>query len=560
MKKIIGKTILLFCLTLNSLFLTPFIPKVFAENIDSFHSEINIYLNGEIEVEETIHYNFGDAQKHGIYRNIPLIKEMNGKKYLLDVSNVSVNGFEGDNAEFTTTNKDNILQIKIGNPNKLTTGSRDYVIRYVVRGAIGYYKTFDELYWNVTGNTWEIPIGQATAIVNFRERNDVDDNTKYGIVCYTGQLGSKNVDCKTSYSKSSAFAITKDQLQPSEGMTVAFKFPKKIVATLLPIPYQSSEEQFLKFLDSPLGKLFIFIVGVLALFWYIIYPIKIFFNWWKNGRDSKSGQNRELAAWFDPPKFKKRFLTPEEAGTIIDEWADQKEISAMIIYLAQNGFLYIKEYEKEKFKLVKKASKKIANNYQKYFIDEIFKDSQELDLDTENISDICENVKKQIFESMTRDGLFAKNPNEIRNFYYVIIALSAFTLNFPLIVSAVIFGLNLVKRTDTGVELKFEALSLKNYMKSQDRQLEFQAKNQIYFEKLLPYAIAFGVEKVWIKRFEKMNFKNPDWYESNSTFTNYMFINNLHSSLSTSTMPDTSSGSSAGFSGGGGGGGGGGSW
>ena len=92
----------------------------------------------------------------------------------------------------------------------------------------------------------------------------------------------------------------------------------------------------------------------------------------------------------------------------------------------------------------------------------------------------------------------------------------------------------------------------------------------MFFEKLLPYAIAFGVEKVWFKRFENVNLKQPEWYSGyyGGNFSNYAFANSLHSSFSTITSaarPETSSsgfssGMSGGFSGGGGGGGGGGSW
>jgi uncharacterized membrane protein len=94
----------------------------------------------------------------------------------------------------------------------------------------------------------------------------------------------------------------------------------------------------------------------------------------------------------------------------------------------------------------------------------------------------------------------------------------------------------------------------------------------MFFEKLLPYAVAFGVEKVWAGRFKDIKLHNPDWYQSydNRAFTTAYFLGSMNSSFSnfrTSATPTRSSSgfssgfsSGGGFSGGGGGGGGGGSW
>ena len=90
------------------------------------------------------------------------------------------------------------------------------------------------------------------------------------------------------------------------------------------------------------------------------------------------------------------------------------------------------------------------------------------------------------------------------------------------------------------------------------------------FEKLLPYAVAFGVEEIWANRFKDIALKQPTWYVSsnNGVFNSIVFAHALSSSstsFAASVMAKSSSGfssgfSGGGFSGGGGGGGGGGSW
>jgi len=105
---------------------------------------------------------------------------------------------------------------------------------------------------------------------------------------------------------------------------------------------------------------------------------------------------------------------------------------------------------------------------------------------------------------------------------------------------------------------------LKNFLVSQERQLEFQADRKMMFEKLLPYAIAFGVEKIWASRFKDLKL-NSEWFQSSSSnvLTAYALTNSLHSSFarsfqSAATPVSSSTGHSSGFSGGSSGGGGGG--
>jgi len=171
---------------------------------------------------------------------------------------------------------------------------------------------------------------------------------------------------------------------------------------------------------------------------------------------------------------------------------------------------------------------------------------------------------------VVKEKLFDKNPQTTRTKYYVLAGIALFTSNFFLAIVAFLFGRVMPRKTVFGVEAKNVLFSLKNFLTSQKRQLEFQADKQMMFERLLPFAVAFGVEKIWAKRFEDLNIVRPNWYHSYSStnFNSYLLVNSLNSSFrsfSTAATPTSSStghssGFSGGFSGGGGGGGGGGSW
>jgi uncharacterized membrane protein len=116
-----------------------------------------------------------------------------------------------------------------------------------------------------------------------------------------------------------------------------------------------------------------------------------------------------------------------------------------------------------------------------------------------------------------------------------------------------------------GAKAAQQARGLQNFLTSQERQLNYQGNMQMLFEKLLPYAVAFGVEKNWMNRFKELGIEvaQPTWYVGQSSFTSSFHDFNSAaraSSYTSTTSSYSSSGFSGGSSGGGGGGGGGGSW
>ena len=206
------------------------------------------------------------------------------------------------------------------------------------------------------------------------------------------------------------------------------------------------------------------------------------------------------------------------------------------------------------------------------FLHDIFAEGSEFSLENHEMYNTAETLKDSLYKQLVDDGSFPSNPKTVRTLYYVLAVIALFTGNILLAVVTFIFARAMPRKTLQGASQAAVARSLKNFLTSQSRQLEFQAKNQMMFEKLLPYAVVFGVERVWTNRFKDINLKPPDWYQGyyQSNFTTALFVASLSSSFSkmNSAMTPTRSSSGfssgfssgGGFSGGGGGGGGGGSW
>ena len=110
-----------------------------------------------------------------------------------------------------------------------------------------------------------------------------------------------------------------------------------------------------------------------------------------------------------------------------------------------------------------------------------------------------------------------------------------------------------------------------------DRIKRLSEEDPKVFDRILPFALVFGLEEKWAKAFDELFIDPPSWYYSpndGGTFNPHIFINDLGRAIdimqkSLYSSPRNASGSrgisaggfgGGGFSGGGFGGGGGGSW
>jgi uncharacterized membrane protein len=125
--------------------------------------------------------------------------------------------------------------------------------------------------------------------------------------------------------------------------------------------------------------------------------------------------------------------------------------------------------------------------------------------------------------------------------------------------------------TEKGFILKEDWLGFKMYMETAERY-RMQNLTPQTFEKYLPYAIIFGIERKWGKAFESFNIQNPSWYSGvysssgihsggfsqSGGFSPSGFSASFSSSFSSAFSSAGGAGSSGGGGGGAGGGGGGG--
>lgn len=567
-------------IALFSLFFLPFVAMAAepGEEIRSFASDITVAADGSILVSERIEYDF-PSQRHGIYRDIPTrYEDENGGRFVIPVKVASVGYGNGTAVPYGIESNSYGVRVKIGDPNRTITGVHTYVIVYSARGALRYYQDHDELYWNVTGTAWQVPIRRAVATVRLPENIPGD---RLALKCFTGAQGSTSQDCLSNRKGNTA------EFAANDALTVVVGWPPGLVARLEP-------EKI-----SPLASVWPVFIPILTLVWLIR-------RWWKQGRDA-AGRDT-LMVQYDPPDK----LTPAELGVLIDEKADLHDISATIVDMAVRGYIKIREVEVKgllsvskdfEFELRKPFLEDAAlKEHEKRVLTTIFSSSPAgTNIRLQTLKNAYEfnttlpKIKHDLYASSVANGYFPEDPDVIRGKYVgmgvlcLIIGFLAavfvggyfepLTVNVfagSVVVSGVfflIFAPMMPRRTEKGTAAFEHAVGFQEYLeKAEKYRLEWQEKEKA-FEFFLPYAMVFGVVAQWTKAFKDMDMKPPDWYEGSAFAAGHFnavsfgsMMRSLDSSVgqAMSAKPQQSSGGSGfgggGHSGGGGGGGGGGSW
>lgn len=532
---------------------------VLAEEIQNYEVDITINTDSSINIQEKILYDFGFLQKHGIYRDIPYKYSARGGTFTIQISDVSVLDETGNKYIFTTSTQNNDFKIKIGDPDSYISGQKTYIINYKVKKAINYFSEHDELYWNAIGGNWLININKSLIKINVPQSSDIT------YACYYGQIKSTTT-CPINKEGNQLTIEHNDVLYPGNYLTIVVGLPKGIL-----------------YKPSTIENIWYTIIDNLIIFLPFIVFIFLLIKWFKHGRDPKG--KGIIVPQYEPLKD----LSPLESITLINERFEIKNIPAEIINLAIKGYVKIKKLEKTSFFnkqdyfLIKiKDIDDSLNDGEKLLLSKLFLINESILLSTVKSDDI-EGLKYETKKSLTQKGYFEKNPLKIKTTYIIIgflilsslvfVKHSTITIVSIFATSLIVFffGMIMPKKTVKGVEAKEYLLGLKKYISlAEIRRIQFHnapAKTPEHFEKLLPYAMIFNLEKKWAEEFNSLKY-SPTWYEDRNltTFSSVIFVDNLNTFYTTgknsiASSPNGGSGfGGGGFSGGGFGGGGGGSW
>ena len=568
------------------------------ERITSYSIEATIERSGDLLLTETIAYDFGSADRHGIERTVITKQRYDDRfdrTYGLEVLSVT-SPTPGTPVGIALNEAEGLTTIRIGDANRTITGAHTYVIAYRLHGALNAFEDHDELYWNMIGDQWNVPIDRSSVVVRAPQAP-----TK--IACFAGPSGSA-APCAQSGVTGTQATFAAAPLRAHESFTVVVALAKGTVTQPAPILVERWSF-FRAFTVDPLrlGLMLVVLLGALFGAARVV---------WLIGRD-RQWRGQPVAAIpasaddvqdrvplmngtvtpteYTPPEG----MRPGLIGTILDETAHPLDVSASIIDLAVRGYLAIEEIEatgwfgSNDWKLTRKKPSAGLSTYETILLDGLFEDGDEV-----NFSDLREHfatrfasVQDALYTEIVDRGWYARSPESTRKLWLGLaivslvgsialeFATAAFTtfgiVPLPLILGAIVLLAlhnRMPARTASGTAAYRRVLGFRRFIVEAETERARFAEQAGLFYEYLPYAIVFGATKQWARAFEGLSLPQPDWYHSSNMFTTLMLMNAMgdFSDRSVGALTSTPGGSGSsgfgggGFSGGGGGGGGGGSW
>lgn len=584
------------------------------EKIESYRIDVDLDADGTATFRETIAYAF-DAPRHGIYRDIVvkqrctdeydraypfemgLVDSPSGAPHQYTIEHPSPAGMGPADSVNVLVEGSPLTRVKIGDPDTTITGTHTYVIEYRMRGVVNHFEDHDELYWNVVGNGWGVPIADVEVAVR-GPASAVD------VMCFAGPTGARS-PCTNAGVVGGDAHFSQAALPRHANLTVLTTFPPGTFEGAAPLFEERWSVQ--RALRPPLwgwalaGAMLAGVVGGGSLLAF------------RFGRDRQlAGSHVDVAfapvgakgmpvPLFADDESPVEFVPPEgirpaQVGVLVDEVAHPVDVSATIVDLATRGYLRIEEIERKWRRddfLITRLEKDTSEllGYEKLLLEKLIRtpgESKRLSELHNKFASSFRKVVDAIYDDAVSRGWFHARPDKVRR-RWLAIGASITAISVPLAVGAFLYTRLVVlvlpvfvaglmaligarfmpRRTPAGTGVLRRVRGFEEFIRDSEAPRAQWAENNNIFSEYLPFAIVLRCADRWAKTFEglgKEALGTTDWYHGESFSPLYVssamssFSSSAGTTLSSSPSSSGSGGSGGGVSGGGGGGGGGGSW
>ena len=542
--------------------------------IERFEAAIRVNPDASLDITETITPRF-TGKWNGLFRTIPVeYRTPQGFNWSLRLKLISVTDADGNALEVEKSRERHYQKFKIWVPGA-EDATRTVVLTYRATNGLRFFEDHDELYWNITGDEWEVPIEAASARIEL-------PGAASGIraIAFNGVYGATSRDAIVTTSGTTVSVMMPKQLDFREGMTAVVGWNKGVVVE----PPTSAKA-----------------AGFVASNWPLAIPVPVFvlmlLVWKRRGRDPDP---LPITVQYDAPAQ----LTPGEAGTLLDHSVDMRDITATLVDLAVRGFIRIEEEQESRLFGLLKNDEFVFHRlkdpsewrglkiHERELLEGLFphgEASVELSELENQFYKSIKPIQDGILDGLVARGFYQARPDRVKAGYMaggvlvgalMAVGGSALSPQFdltpvPFIIAGVVvglimlwFGWHMPARTVAGARAVEQIKGFEEFLgRTEGDRLRDFVRTPEMFEKFLPFAMAFGVEKKWALAFKGICNEPPRWYAGAhpgsfniGTFSTRLSDLSTRASTTMASSPRSSSGSgfSGGSSGGGGGGGGGG--
>ena len=506
-----------------------------------FDVDLVLNVDGTFAVVEQQTIDFTSGTFRFGYREIPInnldyidqwsVTDASGNRYEL------VNGTD-EPYTFTVDENGNSYVIRWYFP-ALANATETYILGYTVHGALRYYEKGDQLWWKAIYGDRGFPVLASTINVNLPAGATA---TEWAAYVNNEDAQAYATATVSDERRQVAFALTR-RLSADEEFEVRVQFPPGVVAGTA-APWQQSADEVTAAQEAAAARRQLWgpwatlVLGALGLLLLFGGPAALYLLWYRVGRDKPT----ELVADYlpEPPDE----LTPGLVGTLLDETADMQDVIATLVDLARRQVISITEAREESlfrmstdFIYRRERSDVVLLPYEQKLLDGIFGNQDEVrlsDLKNKFYAKVPA-IQSAIYQAVTAAGLFPQNPNNVRQLYVVfgVVALiGAFVIGAVLTalfgdltniaflpgvglgvtaVGLLILSQRMPRKTPHGAEVAARWRAFKRYLQNIDQYADLAVQKEIW-DRWLPYAIAFDIDKEYIRKFESVNAPAPGWY------------------------------------------------
>lgn len=415
--------------------------------------------------------------------------------------------------------------------------ARTFDVGYKVHGGLRYYDEGDQVWWKAVYADRSFPVNSSVVTVHVPAPAEIQN-----MDAYFTPAEMELLDPQTSRFTAS------ERIPPGQVFEIRVQFTPGVVAGA-PSAWQAAEDARAAELEAkaaydqnwrPVVDLF---VGAISLLMLVLAPLGLYLLWYTRGRDVRTDFAAEYLP--EPPSN----LTPGMAGTLLDERADMEDILATLVDLGRRGYILMEELEPEskgvfgttetdfKYTLLKEPDDEL-HAYEKLLLTSLFKKEQERklsDLKTK-FYQYLPKIRSSLYKEMVDEEYFTANPESTRSRWsglgVVLLlvsiafgcvassALSAYTSFYICLpAGAALFAFGLIflgrfmpRKTAKGAEEAARWQAFRTYLEDIDNYSDLERATEL-FDRYLPYAIAFGLEKSYIKKWSKVDTTPiPPWY------------------------------------------------
>lgn len=527
----LSRLALLLLFTLHSFLFT--LHPAFAKDYDFKRWDVDIRINKQSTflVEEKITYDFrGDYS--GASRSIQLGDNV------LEITDFQIsNGekvFEPGVVTKGQVNPPHLFQvIEEGGTKQVNFSFRaideekTFTIKYKVIGGFNYYQNVDEFLWKAIAEERERLIEEVVVTVHLPEEVALTED-KIGLNTDAATSDKEIVDPQT-------VRFTGSRLAENTKFRIGIKFPKGVIIpnqTLL--KQQKAHTEAIKRIRIALP-----VIICLSFFLLVLVFLLMLWLWWKWGKDIVVPK---VADYLPDPPSKTR---PAVAGEVLSEGVGIAEINATLIDLARRGYLKIhKQADDTLFEYLE--DKGDLNRYEDLLIQSLFQGQKAVSLSSLRNVFYREvpRLRQLIGEEAVREGFFKATPASVRKKYIIAGVLvgvlgglatlcvgaslasvlagpeswaANLLVSFPVgavVLSGIvvaIFGYFMPRRTPLGAEARAKWEAFRTYLKDIKKFGKLERAQEI-FENFLPYAVAFGLERVFTNAFTSEEVVPPIWF------------------------------------------------